>query len=157
MTTPCCYSYNPAPLKPRAVWKVSRDGDPRVLRLYERHYSCRRYRDGRIRRLFVGPGEKLILITPQADALCAYRSLHSRDRQSGVNLAVFRNEGPVLSSVLIRASVRSARQHWPGERLYTYVDSRRVRSTNPGFSFIKADWERSGITQRGLLVLEARP
>src|SRR6266550_4228184 len=84
------------------LWIRIRDGDPRALALYERHYSCRKYGDGRRRRLFVGPGEKTVLLTESGDALFAWRRFLSRVRQHGVNAAVFRNEGVLLSSLLIR-------------------------------------------------------
>ena len=45
--------------------------------------------------------------------------------ETGVNCAVFRNEGPVRSSELIMAADAVAWLRWPGERLYTYVDCRR--------------------------------
>jgi hypothetical protein len=49
-------------------------------------------------------------------------------------------------------------QRWPAERFYTYVNPRRVRSSNPGFCFIKAGWRRCGVTKtRRLIVLEATP
>src|SRR5438105_1231707 len=97
------------------LWRVSRDGDPLALALYERHYSCRQYRDGRVRGLFLGPGEKLVLLSACGDALCGFRRFRSRDLQPGVNLAVFRNEGSVRSSLLIREATRRAWSRWPGE------------------------------------------
>ena len=62
----------PRPSRTLALWRLSRDGDPVGLRLYERHYSARRYQDGR-RRLFVGPGEKTVLLSPGGDALLVWR------------------------------------------------------------------------------------
>ena len=138
-------------------WRVSRDGDPAALRLYLRHYSCRHYRDGRTRKLFVGPGEKLVLLTRNADALFAWRKFRSRDGQHGVNAAVFRNEGLIQSSLLIRDAMSIAWRRWPGARLYTYVNAAHLRSTNPGYCFRKADGRKCGTTKGGLLVLEALP
>ena len=54
-------------------WWITKDGDKSCLALYERHYSCYRYRDGRKRYLFVGPGEKIVLRTGDADALFVWR------------------------------------------------------------------------------------
>ena len=51
-----------------AYWRRSRDGDPLGLLLHRRHYSRRRYRDGRDPALFVGPGEKLVLIAHDDDS-----------------------------------------------------------------------------------------
>ena len=139
-------------------WIPTRDGDPTVRAVFDRHYSRRRYRDGRSSSLFVGPGEKIVLRTAVGDAICIWRRFRSMDGQTGVNCAVFRNEGPRCSSDLIRSAMHIAWERWPGERLYTYVDARRVRSTNPGFCFLRAGWNHCGRTKAsGLHILEARP
>src|SRR5437763_10543437 len=103
-------------------WVEVRDGDARARSLFERHYSCRRYKDGRRRTLFVGPGEKVVLLTHECDALFVWRRFRSMDGQQGVNCAVFRNESPARSSDLIREACALAWRRWPGARLYTYVD-----------------------------------
>jgi len=54
-------------------WRPTRDGDPIALELYLRHYSARQYLDGRPRRLFVGPGEKLVLVSHDDAAMLAWR------------------------------------------------------------------------------------
>jgi hypothetical protein len=138
-------------------WRLTKDGDPQGLALYERHYSCRKYRDGRKRRLFVGPGEKTVLLTRRGDALCVWRRFKSLDRQAGVNCAVFRNEGRVLSSKLLSEAMQFAWRRWPGERLYTYMNPLMIRSSNPGFCFKVAGWRRCGASKHGLLILEATP
>jgi len=43
---------------------------------------------------------------------------------------------------------------WPGERLYTYVNSHKIRSTNPGYCFLRAGWRKCGMTKGGLIILE---
>jgi hypothetical protein len=51
-----------------------------------------------------------------------------------------------------------ADRRWPGERHYTYVNPRAVRSTNPGFCFLAAGWRRCGVTKaRKYLILERQP
>src|SRR5262249_50743593 len=100
-------------------WLEVKDGDSRARALFERHYTCRTYRDGRRRTIFVGPGEKMVLLTLRCDALFVWRKFRSMDGQAGVNCAVFRNESPVLSSVLIREACELAWHRWPGARLYT--------------------------------------
>lgn len=143
-------------------WLGTLDGDPLALRLYGRHYSARQYSDGRNRALFVGPGEKLVLLGRDGAALFAWRRFASDDGQTGVNCAVFRNEGQRLSSALIREADALAWQRWPGERHYTYVDPTRVRSSHPGYCFVMAGWRRCGRTKGGhgrpvLDILEITP
>lgn len=125
-----------------------------MLALYERHYSAYRYRDGRRRRVFCGPGEKIVLRTEEPQALFVWRKFKDDSGQQGINCAVFRNEGPHLSSLLIRQADSIADHVWPGERHYTYVDPANVRSANPGACFRRAGWRRCGVTKGGLLILE---
>ena len=139
-------------------WMHSRDGDPYALSAYEQHYSAHRYRDGRVRKLFVGPGQKMVLVSRDGLALFVWRKFRSLDHQEGINCAVFRNVGPVLSSELILEADRIGWERWPGERHYTYVDQRKIRSSNPGYCVLKAGWSRCGVTKdQGLTILEIRP
>jgi hypothetical protein len=135
-------------------WYLTKDGDHSCLELYERHYSCYDYRDGRKRSQFVGPGENIVLRTGDADAMFVWRKFIDDSGQHGVNCAVFRNESEILSSALIRQADTIADFAWPGERHYTYVNSKAVRSTNPGFCFVAAGWRRFGMTKSGLLIFE---
>ncbi|WP_421849786.1 hypothetical protein [Oricola sp.] len=130
------------------VWIEVRDGNDTGRALFDRHYSRYRYADGRKPLLYVGPGEKCVLLTPCARALFAWRRFISGDGQLGVNCAIFRNEGAGLSSHLIRAADAIADQRWPGERHYTYVDPRKIASANPGYCFKCAGWRFCGVTKR---------
>jgi hypothetical protein len=138
------------------LWWLTKDSDLDCVELYERHYSCRRYGDGRSRNngQFVGPGEKVVLRTERADALFVWRLFHDDSGQSGVNCAVFRNESGYRSSRLIHQADQIADVLWPDRRHYTYVDPTKIASTNPGFCFIAAGWRRCGRTKGGLVILE---
>lgn len=136
------------------LWWLTKDGDRSCLALYERHYSAHRYKDGRIRTQFVGPGEKVVLRTRNADALFVWRNFIDDSGQDGINCAVFRNEGAYRSSDLIRQADAIADVLWPDCRHYTYVAATKVRSKNPGYCFLKAGWRRCGVTKGGLLILE---
>lgn len=137
-----------------ALWYLTKDGDETCLALYERHYSCYRYKDGRRRRQFVGPGEHIVLRTGDGDAMFVWRKFIDDSGQTGVNCAVFRNESRHRSSELIRQADAVADCAWPGERHYTYVNPQAVRSQNPGFCFMAAGWRRCGITRGSLVILE---
>lgn len=140
-----------------STWLEVRDGNPTGLALFRRHYSNRHGLEGPAR--FVGPGERLVLITPCAKALFVWRfERFHLDGQTGINCAVFRNEGAGggQSSALIRAADAIADLRWPGERHYTYVDPRKVRSTNPGACFKFAGWRLCGISKRRKLVILER-
>lgn len=139
-----------------AVWWLTKDGDLDCLDLYERHYSAYRYKDGRRRKLFVGPGEKVVLRTEQGDACFVWRKFKDDSGQTGINCAVFRNESKYKSSLLIQQADAIADCLWPNSRHYTYVNPQKVASVNPGFCFIKAGWNKCGVSKRGLLILEKK-
>ena len=102
------------------------------------------------------PGGKLVLLWHDARALFIWRRFISGDGQQGINCAVFRNEGASRSSDLIREADAIADERWPGERHYTYVNPRKIRSANPGYCFLMAGWRRCGVTKHNRLVILER-
>jgi hypothetical protein len=139
-----------------ATWVHVRDGNPSAMELFLRHYTARQSR--RVFK-FVGPGEHIVLMTPTADALFVWRKeRYRKDSQTGVNCAVFRNEGPQLSSALILAADEIAWERWPGERLYTFVNPAKTRhKRDPGRCFLRAGWRHCGWSAKGLRILETLP
>lgn len=142
-------------------WLEVRDGNDNARQMFDRHYSRYVYADGRKPLLFVGPGEKMVLITDDGAALCVWRKFINRDGQTGVNCAVFRREGGEMASEQLRQAMARAWRRWPGERLYTYVDPREVRPTwragRPtwGHCFYAAGWRFVGLTAKRLHILAA--
>lgn len=141
-----------------ANWYAVKDGDPTARDIFNRHYSRHFYKDGRKPKIFVGPGEKMVLMTVSCDALFVWRKFISAAGQTGVNCAIFRNEGDNLSSALILEAEKLAWQRWPNERLYTYVKPAAIKSTNPGYCFQMAGWRKCGVTKvNKLVILEKLP
>ena len=135
-----------------------KDGNPIARSIFDRHYSRHLYKDGRKPKLFVGPGQKMVLLTHNVDALFVWRKFISGNGQQGVNCAVFRNESILLSSDLILEAEQMAWERWPNERLYTYVAPTKILSKNPGYCFKKAGWKQCGITKiNKLVILEKLP
>lgn len=131
---------------------VTRD-DPLAVAMYHRHYSYAAR--GRKPTKFGNPGHYIALMTLKRDALWLWsKEKHRKDGQTGVNCAVFRNEGSILSSELIAEAVEIAQRRWPGERLFTFVDASKVASKNPGYCFKQAGWKACGKTGTGLLIFE---
>lgn len=154
------------------IWRIVKDGYQPAAALYMRHYSYHPYKDNRRaqhgyrnRFLIVGPGEKMVLMTPHNDALFVWRKFQDDSGQQGVNCAVFRNESTLLSSWLIEQACELAWQRWSGERLYTYVDPASILSNNAGYCYKCAGWQlvrnEKGKPQRtkvkGLFILEITP
>ncbi len=134
-------------------WFTCRDGDAFGRALFHRHYSRYIYKDGRSPKLFVGPGEKCVLLTELGDALYVWRKFKDASGQAGINCSIFRNESAILSSLLILDAEEIAWRRWPGERLYTYVKASAIRSTNPGACYKKAGWNTCGLTKVNRLVV----
>lgn len=137
------------------VWIHIKDGNHTGRAIFDNHYSRYFYADGRKPALYVGPGEKMVLITADALSLFIWRKFISMDKQDGVSCAVFRNEGPILSSLLIKEAMKLAFKRWPRQRLYTYVDPSKTRhKRDPGRCFLKAGWKHSGWSKGGLRILD---
>ena len=142
----------------KVYWLISHDMNPKAQELADRHYS--RKTPGS-KKGFIGPGEKLVLLSPTGDALFTWlrsRADYRGDKIDGVNCTIFRNEGPVLSSKLILEAEKFAHDRWPGLKLFTYVSKAKVKSKNPGWCFMKAGWKLVGENKSGelrLLVKEA--
>lgn len=136
-------------------WIETKDGDSFARQLADRHYSRKTHGA----KMFVGPGEKIVMVTPDYKALFCWRiSRIRKDGQEGIECTIFRNESNILSSELIRQAVEIGKHRWPNEkRFFTYVKDSAVKSINPGCCFIKAGWRKCGRNKNGkLTILELR-
>lgn len=132
------------------IWCLSYDGNPYARILADRHYS----RKTKGAKLFCGPGEKMVLMTADKKAVFVWRKCKYRlDKQQGIECTMFRNEGQELSSELIREACKWAWMRWPRQRLFTYVKDSAIKSTNPGYCFLKADWNKCGRNKFGQLTI----
>lgn len=144
-------------------WMQMIDGDPSCRAIFDRHYSRYVYADGRKPKLFVGPGEKTVLMQADGLALCVWRKFISGDGQQGVNCAIYRNESDRMASEMLKDAMQIAWARWPGQRLFTYVNPRKVLPTMErsrpvwGWCFYKAGWRFNGLTGRGLHIIECEP
>ena len=136
-------------------WYGVPDGDVSIRQMLNRHYSARKYRDNRRVVLSGGPGFKMILLTIDGGAGFIWRKFIDAAGQTGVNCAMFRNESSIYkSSELILEAEELAWRRWPGERLYTYIDPKRVKSSNPGYCFFVAGWSKCGVSGGGKIIME---
>lgn len=145
-------SYQPfLNLNNTSPWVQIRDGNPMALDIFRRHYSRYIYKDGRKPNRFVGPGERIVLISQCGRALFVWRKFKSLDKQQGINCSVFRNESDKLSSELILEAEKWAFERWGHTRLYTYVNAAKIKSINPGYCFKVAGYKFSGTTKKAKL------
>ncbi len=102
----------------------------------------------------------MVMLTELCDAVFVWHrpNMERLSGEQGVCCTLFRNEGALLSSDLIREACEWAWQRWPGERLFTYVADAKIRSINPGYCFKKAGWRTCGRNADGrLTILELLP
>lgn len=142
-------------------WVQVSDGNLIAFSIFQRHYSYRKHRrtQGKNGKRIAGPGETIILIGKDSKALFVWKKQkYNQDGQSGVNCTVFRNESTFLSSELLREAEEIAVARWPGQRLFTYVNPRKIKSKNPGYCFKVHGWKQCGISKtRKLIILEKSP
>jgi hypothetical protein len=120
--------------------------------LADRHYSRRAIGA----RQFLYSGRKLVLRDAEGAVLFGWMypdESMRMDGQAGYNCAIFRNESARRSSDIILEAEAAAFAKWGPNRCYTYVDPRKVRSSNPGCCFKKAGWRRAGQSKGGLILL----
>lgn len=143
------------------IWHLSHRFDPRALPLADRHYSRRKPGSPQ----FVPPGRCLVLITPDADALWVTSwpfAEFVRHAWAGAWVcSFFRNESPRLSSELIREAVAATRWYFgepPALGMVTFVDANKTRrKRDPGRCYIKAGFQRCGMTKGGLHAVQMTP
>jgi len=126
------------------VWQLRTRLDRDANALADRHYSRRQPGSGQVG----PPGRKLVLVTPCGRALWLTHWPYAHLALDGLDAwrcSIFRNEGAGLSSDLIRAAMELTARMWgnrPVDGWVTWVDRRKVTSTNPGYCFRKAGWTR---------------
>ena|SRR5436190_942412 len=139
-------------------WVKVQDGNEIAFDIFTRHYTFRKWRPrkGLNGKRMAGPGETIVLIGKDHKALFIWKKQkYSQDGQTGINCAVFRNESEFLSSELLMQAETIAAARWPGERLFTYVNATKIKSTNPGYCFKVCGWQKIGISKaRKLIILE---
>jgi hypothetical protein len=132
--------------------------------LFDRHYSRRPTSIGCGN--VAGPVRHLVLVAE--DETAVWITSWPEFNADGLDVwrcSVFRNEGKGRSSDLIRTAMQVTACAWEDRPTApagwaTFVDRRRVRSTNPGYCFQKAGWwvdpeYRPGRRQRHLVRLRA--
>jgi hypothetical protein len=140
------------------AWFPVKRTDPRARSLADRHYS--RQTVGAVD--FMASGRTLVLLTH--DGMAVWGVIENLDPAGGLRwrCSMFRNEGALLSSELIREATEHTYRHWrqrygslPTVPLTTEVDPERTRrKRDPGRCFRRAGWTVVGVW-RGLVVLQA--
>lgn len=141
-------------------WQLSHRADVQAVKVADRHYN--RQKPGTPQ--FVPPGRCLVLATSHYDAVWVTSwpfAEYVKHQWAGawVN-SLFRNEGPALSSMLIRQAIAATLYTWPDVPelgIVTFVDASKIKSFNPGYCYLKAGFRRVGKTKGGLVALQMLP
>lgn len=135
--------------------------DPRGREIADRHYN--RQKIGA--KQFVPPGRCVVLVTECGRALWVtswpFRQFVKHAWAGAWINSTFRNEGAGLSSELIRAAVRATLDRFgeaPWRGMVTFVAPSKIRSSNPGYCYLKAGFVRVGQTKdEGHVALQLLP
>lgn len=119
-------------------WFEVKDGDPRAVALYRRHYSCANPKADLVRYGFSGNGESMVLLNTECTALFCWRLVKGQ----GITCSVFHNESNILSSELIKEACELAWNKWGNQRLFTYVNPLKLNKNGDGNCFKKAGWRK---------------
>jgi hypothetical protein len=138
-------------------WRLSHRADQEAIPLADRHYN--RQKPGTPQ--FVPPGRCIVLLAEDALWVTSWpypEYVKHAWPGAWVN-SLFRNEGSVLSSLLIRDAIAATRYYWepPELGIVTFVDASKVRSMHPGYCYLKAGFLRAGKTAGGLIALQMKP
>ena len=126
--------------------------DPEMALFADRHYSRKKIGSPQ----FMPPGRKLVLRNAEGTILFGWlwaKDEYRLDHQTGYNCTIFRNESDRKSSEIIIEAENLAVEKWGLNRFYTYVNAKKIRSSNPGYCFIRAGYKKIGVSKAGLILL----
>lgn len=130
-----------ADLWPSEGWRVTTRSDPAVLALRSRHYSTL----GSTGRTAGPPGRVVVLRT--GDGLAAWITHYpaaalAMDGLDALRCSLFRNEGPLRASDLIRSAMAISERILgrKPDGWVTWIEPRKVASEVPGYCFRRAGW-----------------
>jgi hypothetical protein len=142
-------------------WIASHRFDKRALPIADRHYNRRKPGSPQ----FVAPGKCVVLVSRSLDAVWVTSWPKAEFVQHAwpgawIN-SCFRNESPILSSLLIREAISATLHKWPTPPelgLISFVNSKKVRrKRDPGRCFIRAGFKFCGMTKGGLHAFQMLP
>lgn len=145
---------------PGNAWERVKKFDPRAAALADRHYSRRTIGSPQ----FMPPGQTIVLYMEGAvfgwwrpDPSSGIVAMNKLD---GWTCTIFRNESVQLSSALILdaelALVHHATDCGP-DGMLSYVWDSKIASSNPGYCFKCAGWNRIGKSADGRKTLLHKP
>lgn len=140
------------------IWRLSHRADPCALVIADAHYN--RQKAGSPQ--FVPPGRCVVLLADRALWVTSWPfAQYVKHAWAGawVN-SLFRRESGPLASEMIREAIAATRSIWepPPLGIVTFVDADKTRrKRDPGRCYVRAGFERVGLTKGGLIALQMTP
>lgn len=142
-------------------WRLSHRADPVARKIADRHYSRQKVGTPQ----FVPPGRCLVLVTEDEDAYWVtswpFGEFVKHAWPGAWVCSAFRNEGQILSSLLIKDAISATRSEFgepPECGMVTFIDAGKVRKKrDPGRCFLRAGFKVAGKTKGGLIALQLLP
>lgn len=132
-------------------WQVVNKCDLRAVAFAQPHYSIATPNAAELG----PPGQKIVLFGEDGLALwgshrpAPWAKIGRMDKFLGHSCFIFRNEGFILSSILIREAVGITAIEWNVAPFITYVAIGKVRrKRDPGRCFVKAGFKRIRIKEK---------
>lgn len=151
----------PGQIHPQSPWRLSWRAEPAARAIADRHYN--RQAPGAPQ--FVPPGRCLVLKTSDGSAVWVtswpYAEYVKHAWAGAWVNSLFRNEGSLLSSDLIRWAVAHTRAVWPEVPdlgIVSFIDAAKTAPKQvPGWCYHRAGWSHVGRTRAGLHVMQQLP
>jgi hypothetical protein len=127
-------------------WIIVNKGDIRARGLADKHYS----RQHKYAPSFTRPGNNLVMLTMDCSAVwVSWKPAHDIKRMDGMDgyyeCTLFRNEGNLLSSKLIKEAILLTEDIWGKPKGWiTYIRDSAVKSVNPGYCYKCAGFKNMG-------------
>ena len=143
-------------------WRLSWRADPAACAIADRHYNRQKPGTGQ----FVPPGRCLVLLAADRSAVWTTSwpfPEFARHQWAGAFVnSLFRNEGPLRSSDLIRWAVAHTVARWPQVPdlgIVSFVDASKTAPKEvPGWCYRRAGWSHVGFTaDAGLWAFQQLP
>ena len=133
-------------------WELSYRSDPLALALADRHYSRQSVGSNNM----MPPGRCIVLVGDQCVWGSSLQKYVMHEWAGAIVCTIFRNEGQILSSVLILEAVAITSWKWqiPEQGMITFVNKSKVIGKRDfGYCFLKAGFNKIGHTKSGLVAL----
>lgn len=132
------------------TWIRTTKFDKRGAALADRHYSRRTVGSPQ----FMPPGQTIVLVgRDDYPAVWGWWRPHpdsgivAMNKRDGWTCTIFRNEGKILSSLLVLEAEQYLVEAGLGcgpDGMMTYVWDKKIKSVNPGYCFKRAGWKCLG-------------